>query len=830
MEKIMTENKRIIIIGGVAGGASAAARIRRLSENAEILIFERGKNISFANCGMPYHIGGDIPKRETLLVQTPQQMNKRYRIDVRTQCEVKSINRQAKTVTVEDLSTGMQFSEKYDTLILSPGAEPFVPPTNGVKNSRVLTLRNLEDMDKIKNAVDKFSNQSAVIVGAGYIGLEMTEALSKRGMKVTIVELANQVFSPADPEMTAPLLQQLEINRINLKLGVSITNITEKNDSLELLLSNGEKITCGIVIMSIGVKPEVNLASAAGLKIGATGGIKVDEHMQTSDPNIFAVGDAIEVTHLLNGNKVLLPLAGPANRQGRIAADNIFGRNSTYKNSQGTAICKLFDIAIAMTGLSEKNLKKAGQKYEKIYVHPASHAGYYPGSSQISLKLLFDPDNGKILGAQAVGSDGVDKRIDVLAVAIRAGLTVHDLTEQELCYAPPYGSAKDVINYAGFVASNVISGDMPVCHVENILSPAANQYLLDVRTGAEFDAGTISNATNIPIDDLRSRISELPKDKEALVFCRVGLRGYLACRILQQHGISCRNLTGGYITYKHFKAAGDINLPEQKINADSSKIPAPQSNPQQQSRSQVNCVKNIDARCLQCPGPIMTLKDELEKISDGQSVTITACDPGFASDVKAWCQTTGNKLIEIKKMQKEFQAVIQKQTLEQQKTKTSLELNKNKTIIVFSGDFDKVVASFIIANGAAAMGSSVTMFFTFWGLNALRKNENISVQKNFIERMFGWMMPRGADNLKLSRMNMGGMGTMMIKGIMRKKNVASLPELIQTAKAAGVRLVACSMSMDLMGIHKEELIDGVEHAGVASYLENAQKGNVNLFI
>ncbi|MEN6386370.1 MAG: FAD-dependent oxidoreductase [Phycisphaerales bacterium] len=553
----MSNTKRIIIVGGVAGGASAAARIRRLSEEAEITMFERGKNISFANCGMPYHIGGDIPNRDNLLVQTPEQMQKRYRIDVRTQCEVKSINRQTKTVTVENLVTHEQFTQNYDALILSPGAEPFIPPTNGVKSSRVLTLRSLEDMDRIKEAVDKSLNQQAVVVGAGYIGLEMTEALVKRGISVTLIELANQIFTPADAEMTAPLLEQLETNGVDLKLGTSITNISEINNSLELTLSNNEKVTAGYVIMSIGVKPEVNLARAAGLKIGSTGGIEVNENMQTNDPNIYAVGDAVEVPHLLNGNKVLLPLAGPANRQGRIAADNIFGRKSIYKSSQGTAICKIFDLAIAMTGLSEKNLKRLGKRYEKIYVHPASHASYYPGSSQITLKLLFDPENGKILGAQAVGADGVDKRLDVLAVAIRAGRTVSDLADQELCYAPPYGSAKDPVNYAGFVASNAISGDMPVCHVEQILSASENQYLLDVRSKAEFQAGTIPNAKNIPLDELRNRISELPKDKEALAFCQVGLRGYLACRIMQQNKIPCRNLTGGYKIYKYYTAANN---------------------------------------------------------------------------------------------------------------------------------------------------------------------------------------------------------------------------------------------------------------------------------
>ena len=458
----MAENRRVVIVGGVAGGASAAARVRRLSETAKITMFERGRDISFANCGMPYHIGGRIAERERLLVQTPEAMRKQYNIDVRTGCEVVSIQRDAKTVTVREVDSGRRFEEPYDALILSPGAEPFRPPIPGADSKRVFTLRSLEDMDRIQAAVGSTQNRRAVVIGGGYIGLEMTEALRQRGLEVTLVELARQVFVAADPEMAAPLHRQLEMHGVDLRLGTSVASIAEKDETLELRLNNGETLECGIVILSVGVRPEVKLAREAGLAIGPAGGIEVDAHMRTTDPNIYAVGDAVEVVHYVGGQKVLLPLAGPANRQGRIAADNAMGRPSIYKNSQGTAICKVFDVAIGMTGLSETQLRKLGRHYEKVYVHPASHAGYYPGASRISLKLLFDPQNGKVLGAQAVGADGVDKRIDLAAMAIRAGLTVEDLAEQELCYAPPYGSAKDPINYAGFVASNVMSGDMPI--------------------------------------------------------------------------------------------------------------------------------------------------------------------------------------------------------------------------------------------------------------------------------------------------------------------------------------------------------------------------------
>ena len=546
----MSPPKRILIVGGVAGGASTAARARRLSEDAEIVLLERGPHISFANCGMPYHIGGTIADRNRLLVQTPDGMRQRYRIDVRTRHEALRIDPKRRTLAVRNLETGEEKNEPYDALVLSPGAEPVRPPIPGAESPLVFTLRSLQDMDRIKKVMDDSRPERAVVVGGGYIGLEMAEALRNRETAVTLVELAPQVFVAADPEMVAPIHQQLKLHGVDLRLGTSVTAIRDEAGRLSVRLSTGESIECGLVIMAVGVRPEAKLAKEAGLEIGQSGGIVVDEHMRTSDPHIWAVGDAVEVPHLVGGAPTVIPLAGPANRQGRVAADSIFGRPSVYRSSQGTAICKVFDLAIGMTGMSEKALRRAGRNYEKIYVHPASHAGYYPGASQLSLKLLFDPKTGAILGAQAVGADGVDKRIDVLAVAIRAGLTVDDLKDLELAYAPPYGSAKDPINYAGFVASNVISGDMPVCHVQDVAAPRDDQMILDVRTPAAAEAGTIPGARNIPLDELRDRLGELPRDKEILAFCAVGLRGYLACRILRQHGFRCRNLTGGYKTYQ----------------------------------------------------------------------------------------------------------------------------------------------------------------------------------------------------------------------------------------------------------------------------------------
>ena len=546
----MSDKKRIIIVGGVAGGASTAARARRLSEEAEIILFERGEFISFANCGLPYYIEGTIKERERLLVQTPEKMHKRFRIDVRTKTEVTDIDAENKKVKAVNRDSGEEYEEKYDYLVLSPGAEPVRPPIPGANLPGVFTLRNIPDMDQINRVVAERKPERAVVIGGGYIGLEMTEALAKRGIRVTLVELANQVMPPADPEMASLIHQELTLNGIDLRLETSVTEMKESENGLEFMLSSGDKFEAGLCVMAIGVKPEAGLAKKAGLEIGPLGGIVTDKHMRTSNPNIFAVGDAVEVRDFISHNPALIPLAGPANRQGRIVADNIFGKDSTYKDTQGTAICKVFDMAIAMTGQCEKGLKQSGEKYEKVFVHPANHASYYPGASPITLKLLFHPETGKVLGAQAVGTEGVDKRIDVMATALRAGLTVFDLEEQELCYAPPYGSAKDVINYAGFVAGHVLRGDCKLCHVEDVLHPKENQSLLDVRTSSEVAGGTIPGAKHIPVDEIRDRMNELDQRKEQMVYCQVGLRGYIGCRILEQHGFKCLNLTGGYKTYQ----------------------------------------------------------------------------------------------------------------------------------------------------------------------------------------------------------------------------------------------------------------------------------------
>ncbi len=565
---------KILIVGGVAGGASAAARARRLSEDAEIIMFERGPFVSFANCGLPYHIGGDIQERSKLLLQTPESFLARFNVDVRVMNEVVSIDRHNKSVTVKNLVDGSEYRESYDFLLLSPGAGPVVPPIPGIDNPLTHSLRNIPDMDRIIQTIQMNKPEHATVVGGGFIGLEMMEAFHQLGIKTTLIEMADQVMTPVDREMAGFAHAEIRQKGIDLKLGVALQSVeyipndhiasvgsgeSEEHQHIEgelnLTLNNGESLTTDILIMAIGVRPETKLAAEAGLQIGELGGIYTNEMMQTSDPAIYAVGDAVEEKDFVTGAQTLVPLAGPANRQGRMAADNMLGRNETYQGTQGTAICKIFDLAVASTGKNEKQLKRDGVEYEKVYVHTASHASYYPGAEIVSFKMLFDPKTGKIFGAQAVGKDGIDKRIDVMAVAQRAGMTVEQLQHLELTYAPPYGSAKDVINQAAFVASNLIKGDAKAIHYDEICDLTEDQILLDVRNPGELEAvGCLAGAINIPVDQLRQRMNELPKDKEIIIYCQVGLRGNVAYRQLVNNGYKARNLIGGYRTYKFAQA------------------------------------------------------------------------------------------------------------------------------------------------------------------------------------------------------------------------------------------------------------------------------------
>jgi NADPH-dependent 2,4-dienoyl-CoA reductase/sulfur reductase-like enzyme/rhodanese-related sulfurtransferase len=544
---------KLLIVGGVAGGASAAARGRRLSEDAHIILFERGPDVSFANCGLPYYIGGEITERNKLLVVTPERLQIRYKLDVRVRTSVEAIDRAAKKVRVRDLQSGREYEETYEKLILAPGAAPIRPPLPGIDLPGIFTLRNLQDMDRITSKLEQGVRQ-AVVIGAGFIGLELVESLVRRGVTTTVVELQDQVLPPFDKEMTTPLAEHLAAKGVSLLLGQSAEAFEQTPEGLVVRLKSGQQLPGQLIVLGVGVRPENKLAVDAGLEVGLRGGIRVNEHLQTSDPDIYAVGDAIEVKDFVTGEATQVPLAGPANRQGRIAADHILGKEARYRGTQGTAIVRVFEKTAALTGASEKVLRRVKRPYSKVYIHPTHHAGYYPGAEAMTLKLLFDPETAKVLGAQAVGGAGVDKRIDVLAVAIQAGMTVFDLEEMELAYSPQYGSAKDPINMAGFVAAGLLRGEHPQVDVEAVLvAPSGNhRFLLDVRTPQEFAAGHLPRAENIPLDDLRSRLGKVPRDQGIAVYCQAGQRAYLATRILRQAGFDAVNVSGGYKTYRLF--------------------------------------------------------------------------------------------------------------------------------------------------------------------------------------------------------------------------------------------------------------------------------------
>ncbi|AFQ45123.1 FAD-dependent oxidoreductase [Desulfosporosinus meridiei] len=543
-------SKKVLIVGGVAGGASAAARLRRLDEEAEIIIFERGEHISYANCGLPYYVSGVINEREALLVSKPEAMRNRFRIDVRIFSEVTRIFPEEKAIEVQEQS-GKVYRESYDQLILSPGAAPLRPPIPGINDIEALVVRNVTDIDQIKRFIDEQNPKTAAVVGGGFIGLEMAENLHARGVDTTIIEMSDQVMAPLDFEMAAILHEHIFNKGINLILEDGVKSFAKKDNGTVITLQSGGEVQVDLTIMAIGVKPEIKLAKEAGLTIGELGGIKVNERLQTSDPNIYAVGDVIEVKHLVTGQAALLPLAGPANKQGRIVADVIAGRDSRYKGTQGTAIAKVFDLVAASTGANEKMLKKLGIPHEVLFTHSNSHAGYYPGATRLSMKLIFDKSNGRVLGAQAVGAQGVDKRIDDIAGVIRNQGTIYDLQDLELAYAPPFSSAKDPVNMAGYVAENIINGDVKMIHWQELSKLNAKDIcIIDVRDEEERKAKFIRGSLHIPVNDLRSKLSELPKDKEIVVYCEIGLRGYVAYRILTQHGFTqVRNLCGGWVTY-----------------------------------------------------------------------------------------------------------------------------------------------------------------------------------------------------------------------------------------------------------------------------------------
>lgn len=882
--------RKIVIIGGVAGGASCAARLRRLDETAQIILLERGEYISYANCGLPYRIGGVIKSQDALLLQTPEAMHKKYNVDVRVRNEVLSIDRTCKSIQVKNHQTGEIYEETYDTLVLSTGSSPLRPPIPGIDSPLIQTLWTVPDTERIHSLIQKRGVKTAAVVGGGFIGLEMAENLHQAGLDVTIIEMLDQVMAPLDYEMALLLHENITANGVKLCLGDGVSSFADDGSQVTVTLKSGRTLEAQLVILSIGVRPNSELARAAGLTINERGGVVTDEYLRTSDPDIYAVGDCIEVEDFIFGGRTMVPLAGPANRQGRIAANNIAGGKEPYKGTQGTSVAKVFDLTAASTGANEKTLIRKGlirgRDYDSVIITQNSHAGYYPGAVPMTLKLLFSADGGKIYGAQIVGRDGVDKRIDTIAVTIRLGGGVEALKQLETAYAPPYSSAKDPVNMAGFTAENVLTGKIRLAQW-NAVETNPDAVLLDVREEAELMAFSLPDAVHIPLGQLRNRLDELNKQDKIIVFCAIGVRSYNAVRILMQNGFTQVVLyPGGTRFYQstHFEqyvvplnGTGDMDTVTTTGTAGSgtmaaaaiaNRTRAPEAtvimnDSGQGADSAPRSVSiRLDCSGMQCPGPIMKVFETVKEMKAGEIVEISASDPGFARDIAAWCRRTGNTLLSNERRGNDYVATVQKGRCPgplpssgsgsdggcvprntangSQITDSSMppdaacgnltNAQDGKTIIVFSGDLDRVLASFIIANGAAAMGRPVTMFFTFWGLTALRRADRQPVKKTFMESMFGAMLPRGSKKLKLSRMNMAGMGTAMMKKIMNDKNVDSLEALIQKAMKQGVKIVACTMSMDVMGIKQEELIDGVELGGVGAYLGDAEESDVNLFI
>ena len=856
---------KIVIVGGVAGGATTAARLRRVDEDAEILILERGGHISYANCGLPYYIGEVIAERERLFVQTPENFKRSFNIDVKIHSEVTAVERERKVVTVRNTESGEEWEEPYDKLVLSPGAEPVKPPIPGINSEGIFTLRSVPETDAIKSFVDDRKPRKAVVVGAGFIGLEMAENLHDRGIFVTIVEMAEQVMNVVDYEMAAMVHQHLKTKDVEFYLQDGVASFTKKGETITITLQSGRTIEAEMVILSIGVRPEGKLAKDAALEIGTTGGIKVNEYLQTSDADIYAVGDAIEFTHPITKQPTITYLAGPANKQGRICANNIvFGPREEYEGAIGTAAAKVFDLTVASTGASEKSLQRTDIPFKTVITHSSSHAGYYPDAMPLTIKTIFSPVDGKLLGAQAVGYEGVDKRIDLMATVVRKHGTIHDLTEIEHAYAPPYSSAKDPVNIAGFVAENVYEKRSRHIQWREIMGCDLNEIaLIDVRTPEEYELGTIEGSLNIPTYELRERLHEVPRDKTLVIFCGVGLRAYHAEQILRHHGFEdVYNLSGGYKTYESSvqKQANedlwerdyvgkDDNIYQSDVEGAQGSTafrhpPTPdrsvaEAGPTHAATSAVphgGTIKTealqIDASGLQCPGPIMKLKKSIDGLAPGEQLREIATDPGFARDVESWCRMTGNRLVSLKKDGARTVAVVEKGSAPTPSAGSAGAATPltGSTLVVFSDEMDRALASLVLANGAAGAGKDVTMFFTFWGLSLLKKDHKPRVSKDFMGRMFSWMLPKSRKKLKLSKMNFGGMGAAMMKARMKQTNVDSLDQLFTSAQEAGVRLVACQMSMDVMGIKAEELMDGVEIGGVANYMEHASNSNVNLFV
>ncbi len=809
--------KKVLIVGGVAGGASTATRLRRLDENLEIVIFEKGEYVSFANCGLPYYIGDIIQNRESLLVQTPESLKARFNLDVRVNSEVVGVNGKDKKVKVKT-KNGEEYEEIFDFLVLAPGAKPIFPAIKGIENKKIFTLRNINDMDKIKAEIKNYNVKKATVIGGGYVGIETAENLKHLGIDTTLIEAAPHILAPFDSEISNILEYELVNNGINLMISEKVVEFQEDGNEIIIKLESGKIVTTDMLILSIGVSPDTKFLQNSGINLGERGHILVNEKLETNIDGIYALGDSIIVKNYITNQDVAIPLAGPANRQGRIVAGNIVGRNEKYKGSLGTAIIKIFELTGASTGLNERSLKQLNIPYEKVYLHPNNHAAYYPGATAISIKALYNKENGQILGAQAVGISGVDKFIDVIATSIKFKATIDDLTELELAYAPPFLSAKSPANMLGFIGQNIEDNLLGQVFMEDLENYNEKEtIILDVREELELISGKLNDSINIPLSELRKRYTELPKDKEIWTYCAVGLRGYIASRFLTQKGYKVKNLAGG------------IKIEEKEL------IKTQEETFSNKENSDYNVDKEdeyLDLSGLSCPGPLVKIKEKIDKLQESEKLKVKVSDPGFYNDIQAWSKVTKNSLLSLDKKDGLTYATLQKgqtsKVVVKEQENIIIEDNSNMTMVVFSGDLDKAIAAFIIANGALTMGKKVTMFFTFWGLSILKK-KNLA-KKSFIEKMFAMMLPKNSQDLPVSKMNFFGIGAKMIRSVMKKKNIMSLEELMKKAKDSGVNITACTMSMDVMGISKEELIDGINYGGVGQYLGETEKSNNNLFI
>ncbi len=813
---------KICVVGGELSGVSTALRLRRLDEKAEIVLFSIGEELMQAKSVMTYYVGGVVSSRENLILRTNDELEDRFNIDLRLGHKLEGIDSENKEITLSVLGGEERVKETYDKLILATGARVSKDSMDYVKSwavdnegAEIFEVSNISEADGLKAYIEENSPKKAIVLGSTGPAIEMAENLAGLGLDVYLVNRGAKLLDGYDRDMLYILDAHLKQNGV---------------DVVEEL----EGIKADFAVVTDVLSPNTDYLEGSGVDLSETSHIVVDSSFETSVKDVYALGSAVRIKY----DDILRPVilaSGEINREGRILADVIMGKASTYKGFLGTSIVKAFDLTCGRIGVTEDDLIEAGKvvkkDYEVLVMQPDSGDGYYPGHMPLTLKVIFDM-SGLLLGAQIVGYEGVDKRIDVLATAMNFGANIRDLSNLELAYAPPYSSSNDPIHMVGFVGENTLDLEYEYCSLSELDDvDRAKAQIVDVREDIEYDMGTIDGAVNIPLNDLRKRMSELSTEKPVYLFCKTGVRGYYATRILNANGYKVYNLLDGYTAYKNKRESLEAVVEREEIKVNEGTGSAPVVS----AELAPGCQRyELDACGLQCPGPILQVYKKLNDLNDGDILSVTATDPGFASDIKKWCESTGNTLIEFGKKDKRVFAEIKKGSAEtpaQASGGTTLaSLPNDKTIVVFSGDLDKAIAALIIANGAAAMGRNVTMFFTFWGLNVLRKNEKQNVKKDFMSKMFASMMPRGSKKLGLSKMNMFGMGPKMIRNLMKKKNVDSLETLIQTALDNGVNMIACNMSMDLMGITEEELIDGVNLGGVATYLGCAESADTNLFI